>query len=262
MLPRPHEIINRKMYILLGFICILLITGCASQKTWKYGIEPVAISPVIIDKSVSVPPFSDQRLNENNNMFAMYLIPLMPFGWQNYNTPEGAQMHMNSGIWFWRPNEDIAKAAAEELNASHIFKEVFFTYRESDAPLVLKGTIQSTKYNGKLISYGLSAYGPLLWIVGFPATSISNELIISFKLVDKTKNIVLWKKDYEQKLNRLNWLYFMRSDFEYSDMLKDILLDVANDIRSNIDSIRAATISISMREFDRNWVTSYIPPGI
>jgi len=236
VLSKSHEII-RKVYILLGFICILLITGCASQKTWKYGIEPVAISPVIIDKSVAVPPFSDQRLSENNNMFLMYLIPLMPFGWQNCNTPEGIQRHTNTGIWFWRPNEDIAKAVAEELHASHIFKEAFFTYRESDAPLALKGTIQSTKYTGKFITYGLSIFGPYLWFVGFPATSISNELIISFKLVDKTKNIVLWEKNYRQKINKLSWIYCIRSDFEYSDLLKDVLLDMTNDIRSNISSL-------------------------
>ncbi|WDN88038.1 hypothetical protein BuS5_01006 [Desulfosarcina sp. BuS5] len=149
---------KRMVYYHLVCICILLATGCASQKIWTYGIEPESISPVIIDKSVAIPPFSDQRLNENNNMFAMYLIPLMPFGWQTYNTPEGAQRHMNSGIWFWKPNEDIAKAAAEELNASHIFKEAFFTFRESDAPLILKGTVKSTKYNGKLFSYGLSVF--------------------------------------------------------------------------------------------------------
>ena len=239
---KSHEIINHKVYILLGFICILLISGCASQKTWKYGIEPVAISPVIIDKSVAVPPFSDQRLSKNSNMVGMYVIPLMPFGWQNFNTPEGVQRHMNTGIWFWRPNEDIAKAVAEELHASHIFKEVFFTYRESDAPFVLKGTIQSTKYNGKLITYGLSIFGPYLWFVGFPATSISNELIISFKLVDKTKNIVLWEKDYQQKVNKWSWLYYIQSDFEYSDLLKNILLDMTNDIRSNISSLNLSKL--------------------
>jgi hypothetical protein len=242
MLSKSHEIINRKVYILLGFICILLISGCASQKTWKYGIESVAISPVIIDKSVAVPPFSDQRLSKNSNMVSMYVIPLMPFGWQNFNTPEGVQCHINTGIWFWRPNEDIAKAVAEELHASHIFKEVFFTYRESDAPLALKGTIQSTKYNGKLITYGLSIVGPCLWFVGFPATSISNELIISFKLVDKTKNIVLWEKDYQQKVNKWSWLYYIQSDFEYSDLLKNILLDMTNDIRSNISSLNLSKL--------------------
>jgi len=231
---------KRMVYYHLVCICILLATGCASQKIWTYGIEPESISPVIIDKSVAIPPFSDQRLNENNNMFAMYLIPLMPFGWQTYNTPEGAQRHMNSGIWFWKPNEDIAKAAAEELNASHIFKEAFFTFRESDAPLILKGTVKSTKYNGKLFSYGLSVYGPLLWFVGFPSTTINNDLILSFKLVDKIKNVVLWEKEYQEKINRCNWLYYVRSDFEYSALLKTIMADVINDIRLSSDSIRTA----------------------
>ena len=80
----------------------------------------------------------------------------------------------------------------------------------------------------------------MLWFVGFPATSISNELIISFKLVDKTKNIVLWEKEYQQEINRCNWFYYMRSDFEYSQLLKKIMVDVINDIRSSSNSIRTA----------------------
>ncbi len=221
-------------------ICVLLTTGCASRKTWVYRSEPESISPAVIDKSVAVPPFSDQRLNENSNMAAMYLIPLMPFGWQTYNTPEGGQIHMNSGIWFWKPNEDIAKAAAEELNASHIFKEAFFTFRESDAPLILKGTIKSTKYNGKVLTYGLSVYGPCLWLVGLPGTVINNELMLSFKLVDKTKNTVLWEKEYQEKTDHWSWIYYMQSDFEYPALLKKIMTNVINDIRSNSNSIKTA----------------------
>jgi len=59
-------------------------------------------------------PFEDLRTNENNNYWAMYMIPLMPFGWSNYSAPEGAQMHMNSGLWVnYKPTEDYPKALAQ-----------------------------------------------------------------------------------------------------------------------------------------------------
>jgi hypothetical protein len=69
------------------------------------------------------------------------MVPLMPFGWQDLNTPEGIQMHCNSGLWFFKPSEDLAKAVADELSSAQIFKEVFFTNRASEGDLVLKGYI-------------------------------------------------------------------------------------------------------------------------
>ena len=141
---------NKLSYIrfFVIFIFVLLLTGCAIQKQWQYKSESESVNKAMINKSVSVIPFLDQRLSENSNMIGMYLIPIMPFGWQELNVPEGFQGHVTSAAWLWKPNEDIAKAVAEELNQSHLFKEVFFTNKASDGDIVLVGTIKSTKYNG------------------------------------------------------------------------------------------------------------------
>lgn len=206
--------------------------GCATQKSWSYRAESISSSPILVNKSVSVPPFMDTRQNENQNMFGMYMIPLMPYGWMSYKTPEGAQMHMTSGLWMWRPNEDIAKAAAEEMNSSHVFKEVFFSHRASEGELVLHGTIKSTDFEGKLFSYGLSIYGPALWFIGFPSTSANNELEISLSLRDPATNAILWERSYRRADGNLSWLYVMKSDFLYPDLLKEILMEAVRDIRS------------------------------
>lgn len=229
-----------------GFIFIaisLSLVGCASQKAWKYGAESfISGTPPLLNKTVVVTPFNDQRINENSNMLAMYLIPLMPFGWQDLNTPEGVSGHVNSGLWQWRPNEDIAKAAYEELNNSNVFKEVFYSTRASEGDLVLQGTIKSTKYNGKIITYGLSGYGPMLWLIGLPAANVSNELIVSFKLEDRKNNKVLWEKEYKDEVSHTSVIYSLNSDFEYPDMLKKILLNVVKDIKADIPGMKAKFI--------------------
>jgi hypothetical protein len=161
----------------------------------------------------------------------------MPFGWQELNVPEGFQGHITSTAWLWKPNEDIAKSVAEELDKSHLFKEVFFTHKASDGDIILEGAIKSTKYNGKILSYGLSIEGPLLWLIGLPSGTFNNELILDFKLKDKKNNAVLWEKDYKQSISNTAWIYNMPSDFEYSSMLKTILLQVIKDIQSNAESI-------------------------
>lgn len=223
---------------LVFILSIAILTGCASQKAWKYGPELVANTPPLINQSVIVTPFDDQRLNENKNRYAFYLIPLMPYGWQELNTPEGVTAHANSSLWQWKPSEDMAKAAADEVNNARIFKEAFFGNRASEAQLLLKGTIKSTKYDAKIYSYCLSAYGPALWWLGLPATSADNELSLNFKLVDQTTNATLWQKDYSDKTSVTSSLYSQDSDFNYSEMMKKIMLNVVSDLRSNAAAIR------------------------
>lgn len=211
-----------------------MFAGCSSQKSWLYSVEPESDLPVLLDSSVAVPPFSDQRSNENSNMWAMYMVPLLPFGWQDFSAPEGAQMHISSGLWLWRPSEDLAKATAEELQASHIFREVFYTNRKSEGNLVLLGTIRGTGYAGRLFSYGLSVYGPLLWLVGFPAATTSNTLEVSFALKDEARNRVLWEQTYSEKSSNVAWIYVMGSDFNYAELYKKIMLQAVNDLRASL----------------------------
>jgi hypothetical protein len=164
----------------------------------------------------------------------MYAIPLMPMGWQDLNTPEGVQMHINSGLWTFKPNEDFAKAIAEELNNTSMFKEVFFTHRPSDADLILKGKILSTKYDGKIITYGLSVYGPLLWFVGFPSAYISNDLSLEFELVESKTNSILWKKSFQKDKGSISFLYYMQADFTYDTLLKEIMKEAIPSIKDQL----------------------------
>jgi len=240
MAERAESCCNHSSFLFIFVASLLLMfnTGCSSQKVWSYRIEPESMSQSLISSSVAVPPFSDHRENKNTNLIALYMIPVVPFGWQDLHTPEGIQMHTTSGMWLWRPNEDIAKATAEELAAAHLFKECFFTFRESDAKLVMKGEITSTDYNGKILSYGVSFFAPYLWLVGFPVAHVKNELDLNFKLISKKDKQVLWQKSYHRKIGKLNWIYVTRADFEYSTLLKEILLEVVSDLKQDLPKIQ------------------------
>ena len=78
----PNKECSMNKFRLLILIAIgLSVTGCASQKAWKYGAEPFVNGiPPLVNKTVVVTPFNDQRINENDDKIALYLIPLMPFG--------------------------------------------------------------------------------------------------------------------------------------------------------------------------------------
>jgi hypothetical protein len=159
----------------------------------------------------------------------------MPFGYQDLNQPEGQNMHIMSGLWQFKPTEDIAKALAAELQSRHIFRDAFFTFRESDAELVLQGTLKSTRYNGKLITYGLSVYGPMLWFFGFPAGAVSNELTLKLRLVDRSSQNSIWEKEYRgQHDTGAFWIYAMPEDFYYDTILKKLMPTILSDLEAAV----------------------------
>ena len=155
----------------------------------------------------------------------------MPLGWMTLNTPEGGQMHVASGLWLFKPPEDIAKGVAEEINNSRIFKEAFFTNRASEGELILKGNLKSTYYYGSMISYCLSFYGAYLWLVGFPAGTYENNLEISFELVESTTGNILWNETYKKEFSKTFWIYAPGADFRYDLLLKDIMKEVVPSLK-------------------------------
>ena len=221
---------------LLAILAVLIIFGfgCSHPRAWTYKADPFIKATPVLNKSVAVPPFADQRPSENGNYILTYLIPLMPYGWQDFNTPESVQMHCNSGLWTFRPNEDFAKAVAEELNNTSLFKEVFFTYKTSDADLILRGRINSTKYDCKVISYFLSIWGPLLWFIGFPASYVENQLFLSFQLVDQRTDEIIWERSFSKLQGKISLIYSLQSDFLYDSFLKEMMKEAIPEIRTKL----------------------------
>lgn len=221
--------------LVLVVVVAWLAAGCSSQRGWAYiPTDPLNQSPRVM-KAVAVVPFIDHRPRQNKNNLGLSLIPLMPFGWQELNAPETIQGHVASGLWQFKPTEDVAKALAVEVQNRHLFKEVFFTFRESDGELVLRGTLLSTGYDGTVYSYGLSIYGELLWLLGLPAGKVKNDLSIELRLEDRTSGQVVWENQYKADHDEgVYWVYAIPSDFWYDTMLKDLMPAILSDLEEAI----------------------------
>jgi len=196
------------------------LTGCANIRSWSYSPEPRRGTDPIANVSVIVLPFEDQRPKENSNFLFMYFIPLMPFGWMTYDTPEGVQMHANSGLWQFRPADDLARAVAQEVDNARIFRETFVGSRASEADYVLLGEMVSTRYDAKIITYGLSVYGPLLWLFGLPASVTSNDLTLNLKLAKTPSGVPIWTHTIRAEASATSWIYALQPDFTYDQLLK------------------------------------------
>ncbi len=237
--------IQTPFLVLLAGLVIALGTGCSSEKTWVYRANTYSAPAVTSAKTVAVRPFDDMRVNENNNLWGLYALPLMPFGWQTLNTPEGVQMHTTSGMWLnFKPTEDFPKALAEDLRNTHLFTDAYFDYRSEAGDYAVNGKILSTKYTGRIISYCLGFYGPDLWLIGLPSCWTQNELSLQLSLVDsKTKKELFTKIYTADPQSHLAWLYYISSDFNYAEMLQDLNKQFCDDIQPIIAAQPAAPIA-------------------
>ena len=202
----------------------LLATGCQSY-AWSYSPEVSKFREPRMARTVAVPPAVDERGHENSNRQGLCVIPLVPWGPTSYARPERTDDHVTTRHWDFVPGEDIAKAVAAELQASGLFRAAFFTTRFSEGDLVLRLTLRSTQHEGKILSYGLSVYGPLLWVIGFPAGTVSNELALDFALEDRMGRR-LWSRSCAREWDEgWFWIYAPPSDFQYDRLLKDMLVN-------------------------------------
>jgi hypothetical protein len=185
--------------------------GCATRGAFVY--EPasiVNINKIKLPYKVAVMPLEDKRKLENTNARLLYLIPLMPYGTLEYNRPDTANGYTTHVSYNFRPAEDFAKATVDELKRNNFFEEVFFTQREKEPgiDLIMTGEILDTKYDAKLISYGLSVYGPTLWFVGLPASYVTNSVDFTLQLKRVSDGTVVWKHEVKGFWDKTTGLYY------------------------------------------------------
>jgi hypothetical protein len=205
-----------KRLIQLGFVLsAIFINGCGTTAKFVYPADGRNLIQLgekpAYEKKVVVTPFEDLRGDNNqSSTYFLYLIPLMPFGYGEYERPDAARMFNTIVEFEFNASEDLAKAAAYSMRKSGLFKDAFFTFGgdKDKAQLLLEGKMFSTTYKGTMWTYGLSAYGPLLWIFGLPAGTSSNTLTLGLKVTDLSTGNMLWEKRYDVEHKIVQGLYY------------------------------------------------------
>lgn len=208
----------RKLLLYVLFITMLFyFAGCGATAKFVYPADAKEMLKLRnsdnpkYEAKVAVLPFDDYRDDENNaSGWFLYLIPGFPWGEAVYERPDAARTFFSIREYDFDVREDLAKATATSLRHSGLFEDVFFTYGgdKSQADLVLEGKIQSTHYKGKVISYCLSVYGPLLWYVGLPGGESQNRLILELALKEQESKKNIWKYALDKEDKILQGLYY------------------------------------------------------
>ncbi len=219
----------------------ILLTGCGTTAKFIYPDKMSSLVQVdsapVHNLKVAVTPFDDDRNADNTaGTLFLYLIPLMPYGWVEYDRPDAARMFASIEEYSFTPSEDLAKAAALSLRRSNLFKDAFFTFggEKEKADLVLYGTIKSTKYLGRIITYGLSIEGPLLWFFGLPCGTSDNTLALQMQL--RKDNKVIWEYTYNHTLGIVQGFYY-RFGYDclgYSKLMQDCMNNAILDLNKRL----------------------------
>jgi hypothetical protein len=201
--------------LLTAAVCSLVLCGCGTTSKFIYpsnvnNLAQIAEAPVY-DKKVAVVPFVDYRGDTNDmSTIFLYLIPLWPYGYCEYQRPEASSGFMTVGYFDFTADEDLAKAAALSLRRSNLFKDAFFTFGgdKDRADFVFHGDIYSTTYKAGVYSYGLSMAGPYLWLLGLPAGTSTNQLKIKFYMTRKNSRDIIWQYSFEDEKEITQGIYY------------------------------------------------------
>ena len=211
---------NKHCYIFLA--AMLLCAGCHSvNKPGIVGRSPgaairnTANAQIAEEKKkhsliLAVTPLAEKRGNLKNygNVYK-YLVPLVPYGRIRYERPDESKMFNTSDVFEFNMSENLAKLLVDAVRKSGLFDSVILTPTplESKADLVLSGDIQSTLYEGKTYSYGLSFLGPALWCLGLPAGSSHKKLAIALHLRKRDSNEDVWSYILDKEKTVIQGLY-------------------------------------------------------
>lgn len=224
----------------------LIIAGCGTTAKFVYPSHPQALISVAAtpryDRSVAVLPFEEARPDKNSigGMFT-YLIPLMPFGAWSYERPDAARMFLSVMDFAFDVPEDLAKAAVTSLQKSNLFKRVYFSYGGDleKADYVVSGTVHSTRYDGRVFSYGLSVYGPGLSFIGLPMGSSRNTLSLALQMRQPNAVSSLWQYAFTKERTVIQGIWYrMGHDVKgYTDLMEEGMNEAIRDLDQKLPAI-------------------------
>ena len=209
----------------------LLLSACNNIAKFDYQAAPGTMAkfrePGSATKSVAVMPFMDQRGAKyfdpeqsdlaadrpagDHGSFFLGFLPLLPYGYVEKEQPENSEDFVSLGRFHFDVQNDLAAAAMASLKSSGLFSNVVKANnaaQAADADYIWRGSVSSTFYRGRMFSYGITyCFSHILWIVGIPYGSSTNELGVKFELVERASGDVVWDYSYFNSDYLNHWIY-------------------------------------------------------
>lgn len=250
---RAHR--QRRVFFI---ITALLLSGCSSIN--KSNIFNASSGPAsratqgensAAEKNyapiLAVTPLAEKRGNlKSYGSVYKYLLPLAPYGTIRYERPDQAKMFNTPSEFEFNMSENLVKLLIDAAKKSGLFDNVILTPTplESKADLILSGDIQSTLYEGKTYSYGLSFFGPALWCLGLPAGSSHKKLTIGLYLKKKDTGEEIWSYTINKEKTVIQGLYhnWGKDVNSFAALMEEGAKEAITDMRLKLTGIPAESL--------------------
>lgn len=212
----------RNIFLSIATAALALVLGaCNSVEKFDYTSAPGTMTrfrePGSATKSIAVMPFMDQRgmkgFDSDGDHGSLFLgfIPLIPTGFVEKEQPENSDQFVTIARYHFDVQNDLAAAAIASLKASGLFSEVTKANnaaQAANADYIWRGSVNSTFYRGCMFSYCITYFfSPVLWVIGAPLGSSTNELGVNFELVERASGKVVWTYKYLNSDYINHWIY-------------------------------------------------------
>ena len=184
-------------------VLILTAAGCATSFVYTPD-KPLSSDPAVLPLplKVAVRPFEDLRGNKITDHFMLALVPFVPYGTKTYDRPEGTGAL--PGFTF-KPAEDFPQAVISELRQNGFFQEVVYDAGadERGVDLIVSGSVTTTRFVRKNLSYGLSFFGILpemrllIGLAGLPTEIYEYAVSSALEMRRASDDVVVWSHAVE-----------------------------------------------------------------
>jgi hypothetical protein len=203
-----------------------------------------------INKSISVIPFRDHRLNDSESSISA----LIPFVWKStdmdyipeshffalYGALRSTDKQMPSGNCFTKvstggefsPMFDFSSGLYEEIKATNIFSKTNYICDMDTVKsnYYITASIKEASIKSEYYTYGLSVLAPIVHIFGPKTSKYTMNLRIEMIVYDANKKAIFNKEYTAEPFVIEQTLYRTYGTMVYNKMIKDIYLPFIKDL--------------------------------
>ena len=247
---------KKSLFVLgVGAVAVFL-AGCTNVATFDYAAAPGAMVRLqnagTATKTIAVMPFMDQRgaryagtsysAGDSGSLYWGF-FPLMPFGYLHKEEPENGDDFVSLGRFHFNAQNDLADAALLSLKTSNLFAAVkrANNLAQADTDYIWRGAVTNTYYGGYMYSYCITyLLSHVLWIIGAPSGSSTNELWVKFELVERATGKVLWNYEYRGSDYIVHWIYARigRDVSLYPQLMKQAMNSALVDLSQKLPALQ------------------------
>lgn len=220
------------MRVVFALLSASLLTACQLTPTFTTGYDlPGSVAARSLDRSLAVVPFEEERpprlYGLAGRLFMTY-IPLLPYVSIPFERLDesvriqskaiesgGRGMTAGAAQGVAPPFEEytyprsFARAIADDLNTSGLFREVAFVEEDAVAGFdyVLRGAVRESPLRETATSFGLGMAGVLLWFLPIPMQKTSAAVAVDLTLTDAGSGETVWTRELESDISRFGTMY-------------------------------------------------------